>query len=184
VWEIFSSVLNGGSVQAFAAGDVAAGGMAAWLRRQHITIFSAVPTVFRQLVSTLTGAETFPSLRLVILGGDAVSRRDVDLLRAHFPADCILASTLAATEAGTFLRYFVDRATRIADNVVPAGHPPDGKEVSLLDDQGREVGVGEIREIVVRSLYRATGYWRRPELTRAKFLPDPRRWGCRALSHG
>ncbi len=173
VWEIFSSVLNGGSVHAFAGADASTGGVAAWLRRHDITIFSAVPTVFRQLVDTLTGAETFPGLRLVILGGDAVAKRDVDALRAHFPAECILASTLAATEAGTFLRYFVDRATRIADNVVPAGHPPDGKEVSLQDDEGREVGVGQVGEIVVRSRYMATGYWRRPELTRAKFLPDP-----------
>jgi hypothetical protein len=43
----------------------------------------------------------------------------------------------------------------------------------LLDAQGREVGVDQIGEIAVRSRYIAPGYWRRPELTRSKFLPDP-----------
>ncbi len=43
----------------------------------------------------------------------------------------------------------------------------------LLDDAGHEVGPGQIGEIAVRSRYLPLGYWRRPDLTRSKFLPDP-----------
>ena len=38
----------------------------------------------------------------------------------------------------------------------------------LEDDDG-----GEIGEIAVRSDYLASGYWRRPELTKARFTPAP-----------
>src|SRR5207249_4371061 len=43
----------------------------------------------------------------------------------------------------------------------------------LLDDAGEEVEPGDTGEIAVRSRYLAPGYWRKPELTRAVFLPDP-----------
>jgi acyl carrier protein len=43
-----------------------------------------------------------------------------------------------------------------------------------LDETGREVGADQIGEIAVRSKYLALGYWRRPDLTQAAFIPDPR----------
>jgi acyl carrier protein len=43
-----------------------------------------------------------------------------------------------------------------------------------LDETGREVGADQVGEIAVRSRYLALGYWRRPDLTEAAFIPDPR----------
>ena len=173
VWEIFSSMLNGASLYPFDMREEGIANMASWLRRQDITIYSSVPTLFRQVVSTLTGAERFPRVRMVNLGGEAISKGDVELYKAHFSPHCIMVTTLAATETGTFRRYFVDQDTEIAGSFVPAGYPVDDKDVLLLDDQGQEVGVNQIGEIVVRGRYMAPGYWRRPELTHSKFLPDP-----------
>jgi amino acid adenylation domain-containing protein len=173
VWEIFSSMLNGGSLHVF---DMRADGianMASWLMQEDITIYSSVPTLFRQVFSTLTGAERFPRLRMVNLGGEAISKKDVELYKAHFSPDCIMVTTLAATETGTFRRYFVDQDTEFSGAFVPAGYPVDDKDVLLLDDQGQEVGGNQSGEIVVKGRYMAVGYWRRPELTQSKFLPAP-----------
>jgi hypothetical protein len=43
----------------------------------------------------------------------------------------------------------------------------------LLDENGHEVGPDEVGEIAVKSRYLSNGYWRKPELTHAKFSPDP-----------
>ena len=56
---------------------------------------------------------------------------------------------------------------------MPIGRPVAGKDVLLLNEAGEAVGGGEVGEMVVRSRYLPTGYWRRPELTKARFLPDP-----------
>ena len=53
------------------------------------------------------------------------------------------------------------------------GYAVEGKEIQLLDDSGKEVGFNRIGEIVVRSRYLSSGYWKNPDLTRAKFRPDP-----------
>jgi len=43
----------------------------------------------------------------------------------------------------------------------------------LLDEDGREVAPGDVAEIAVKSPYLSPGYWRRPDLTKAAFVPDP-----------
>ena len=174
VWEIFGSLLNGGSIHTFDVKKEGVGELATWLVREDITIYSSVPTLFRHVASSLTGDERFPRLRLVNLGGEAVSQRDVELYRRHFSDDCVLVTTLAATETGTFRRYFVDKSTRIAGSHVPAGFPVEDKEVLLQDEQGNPVEANQVGEIVVRGRYLSPGYWRRPELTRAAFTPDPK----------
>jgi hypothetical protein len=52
---------------------------------------------------------------------------------------------------------------------VPVGYSVEDTDVLLLDDDGKDVGFGEVGEIVVKSRYIAPGYWRDPELTRAAF---------------
>ncbi len=54
------------------------------------------------------------------------------------------------------------------------GYPLAGSDILILDDDGNELISGESGEIAIRSPYLALGYWRQPELTRAKFLADPK----------
>ena len=143
------------------------------LMQEDITVYHSVATTFRHFVSTLTGDEAFPKLRLITLNGELVYKRDVELYKKHFSPDCIFVNSLATTETGPVAQYFVDQHTQITDSIVPVGYPVVDKEIVLLDEAGREVGVNEVGEIAVRSQYLFLGYWRRPELTRAVFLPDP-----------
>jgi acyl carrier protein len=63
--------------------------------------------------------------------------------------------------------------TLIDGDAIPVGYAQKDKELLLLDRQGNQVVVDEIGEIVVKSSYLSPGYWRRPDLTEAKFKPDP-----------
>jgi amino acid adenylation domain-containing protein len=140
---------------------------------QSITYYSSVPTTFRSFMSELELDEKFPSVRVIRLGGEALARREVQAFKTHFSQDCILIHRLSCGEAGNICQYFVDHATEVATPIVPAGFPIGDKEVFLFDENRRRVTVGEIGEIVVRSRYLSSEYWRKPDLTTAKFLPDP-----------
>jgi acyl-CoA synthetase (AMP-forming)/AMP-acid ligase II len=53
------------------------------------------------------------------------------------------------------------------DKLHTVGHPIPGHEILLVDGEGREVGVGEVGEIVGFSGATMSGYANRPEATRA-----------------
>ncbi|MHC4713127.1 MAG: phosphopantetheine-binding protein [Planctomycetota bacterium] len=67
-------------------------------------------------------------------------------------------------------RFLVDGKTILKSHVVPVGYVVPHKEILLLDENGKPVTPGEAGEIAVKSRFLAAGYWRRPELTREKFL--------------
>jgi amino acid adenylation domain-containing protein len=174
VTNTFSALLNGAALFPF---DIKAEGLAhlaAWLMQEEVTIYQSVPTVFRHFLDTLTGEEAFPRLRLIDLFGEAVSVRDIERYKKHFSQHCLLQHRMAATEMSVIRLYFFDKDTPITDNVVPVGYAVEDTEVLLLDEAGAEVGANRPGEIAIKSRYLAPGYWRQPELTQAKFLPDPK----------
>jgi non-ribosomal peptide synthetase component F len=105
--------------------------------------------------------------------GESVDKDDVELYKKHFPSNCLLVNTYAAVEVGTIRMLVIDKETRIAGQKVPVGYEIPDKEVILLDDKGQEVGFNQVGEIAVKSRYLSLGFWRRPDLTQGKFLPDP-----------
>jgi acyl carrier protein len=97
----------------------------------------------------------------------------VKYFQRHFSPNCVLMNVIGLTETFTIRRYFVTQEWRPGDTKVPLGYGVPDKEVFLLDEAGQEVSANQIGEIAVRSKHLALGYWRRPDLTRAAFIPDP-----------
>jgi amino acid adenylation domain-containing protein len=170
---IYNALLNGVSLYPL---DVKAEGLNALrnlLTDEKITVFHSVATLFRHFADIFSDADQFPDLRLVILGGEAMSRKDVELYKKQFPDNCLLCTGLGSTEAGTIRVFMLDKQTEIETSLVPPGYAVDDMEVLLLDEEGKEVEHGCVGEIVIRSPYLVLGYWHRPDLTEAAFLPDP-----------
>jgi len=165
--------LNGSLLLPFHVKKEGAGKLAEWLSRERISLCVIAPPLFRTLCETLTGNNNFPDMRIMRSGSAAVYKRDVELFRSRFASHCVFVNSLSASETGMLTRYVVDAQTEIHGNEIPIGYPVQDKEVWLLDDQGQEVGIGELGEIVVRSKYLSPGYWNDPGLTAAKFKPDP-----------
>lgn len=170
---LFRALLTGAALVSL---DVRAAGIEAlpgWLRRERITLYHSVPTLFRHLVAVLGAEGSFPDLRVVNLTGEALLAQDVAAFRRHFGESCVLVHGLGTTEAGTFRELRIDRGTRIMGRVVPVGFAVEGTDVLLLARDGNLAAPGGIGEIAVRGEHLAAGYWKRPELTAARFLPDP-----------
>jgi amino acid adenylation domain-containing protein len=170
---IFGALLNGATLCLFDLKEQGIEPLADWLAEQQITLYHSVPTVFRQLAATLRPGQSFPTLRLINLGGEAATPADVELYRKHFCGGSKLLLTYAATETNVICRYWIDERTPLPGGGIPAGYPGEGIEVMILDESRQPVSQGECGEIVLRSQYLADGYWARPEETAAKFTADP-----------
>jgi amino acid adenylation domain-containing protein len=171
--DVFNALLNGASLHVYSVKDRGTLGLAEWLRSSGITIYCSVATVFRQFVASLRPDEGFPAIRFVKLGGEATNRRDVDLFRAHFAADCRLHCGLGSTETGVVRHFVIDGHTPLPDAAIPLGYPVNGVEVRLLGEDGVPVASGEVGEIVVRSRFISRGYWHRADLTASVMGVDP-----------
>ena len=170
---LFGALLNGASVHRFDPKRENLQELIAWLMAQEITIYHSTATLFRNFAPMLSGNEQFTKLRIVQLAAESVIPRDVELFKRFFPSSCIFTNRLGTTETGTYLRFQVDTNANLVGQSVPVGYPVDGMHVFLLNDAGKEVGCNEAGEIAVKSRYLSPGYWRKPNLTKANFVPDP-----------
>lgn len=171
---IFRALLNGATVFPFDLKQQGLANLVDWLNTEKITLYNSVPTIFRQLVSHLSEQNNFPHLRILLLGGEIVTKRDVDLFKKYFSPNCTLINNVGCTEFSCYRQYFVDQHTQISGNILPVGYPVAGVEVLLLDNTGQEVDYNCIGEIAIDSRYLALGYWGQPDLTAAKFLLSPK----------
>ncbi|MGH8719753.1 MAG: non-ribosomal peptide synthetase, partial [Burkholderiales bacterium] len=171
--DIFGALLSGAGLFHFAVADNGLADLARWLREEEITLLHWVPTAFRQLAGVFDDLEQFPSLRLVVLGSEALSVRDIALYKKHFSPDCVLVNRFGTTETGNICWHFIDKNSEHTSGAVPVGRAIEDTEVLVLDETGEDAAVGQVGEIAVRSAYLSPGYWRQPESTQSAFAPDP-----------
>jgi amino acid adenylation domain-containing protein len=171
VMDIFGALLNGATLHLQDVRAQSPQGILAGLKKCAVTVFHATPTVYRHLVGALEADELLSSVRAVVLGGERMTPADVELYRRHFAKGCLLVNGLGPTESTVSLQYILRHDTPISGHSMPVGYPVDETEVLLLDEEGHKTEISG--EIAIRSRYLALGYWKQPELTRERFLPDP-----------
>lgn len=167
VSSLFGALLNGASVVPFDLQGDGLSSLSDAIRRARVTVFHAVPSIFRALSDPST---RFPDVRLIRLEGDRVTARDVQHFQANFQERCTLVNGLGATECGLVRQFFVDMQTS-ADlgEIIPIGYPVPDTTVTIVDADGRRVPASSPGEIVVESRFLATGYWRNPAMTAQRF---------------
>ena len=170
---LFEALLNGATVIPFDVKGEGSEPLRLWLNRQDVTLCAFTASLFRSLTDSLVDSVNCPSLRLIILGSEAVTADDVALYKRFFHSQSTLVISFATSETATIRNYFVSPTGSDDSEPVPVGYPIEGKSIALLDDTGNPVEPGDAGEIAVKSPYLAVGYWRQPDLTQAKFLPDP-----------
>ena len=169
---LYSALLNGATLYPIDIRTEGITSLAEWLIGNEITIYRSVPTVFRHFVNTLDSKEKFPHIRLIILGGEPVYKKDVELYRDHFSEKCILLNRLGSGEVLTYCMNFIDKKTKIKGTHIPVGYVVSDKAVVLLDDEHNGNDKGQLKEIAVKSEFIFSGYWKRPDLDRDVLFQD------------
>ncbi|HTJ24760.1 MAG TPA: AMP-binding protein [Candidatus Limnocylindria bacterium] len=139
------------------------------IARERVTVAGIVPTIARMLLARIeSGDRRCETLRTIVATGEAFPVELKERLFAALPG-VALYSFLAMTEAGGIGTLRPQEQIAHAGSV---GRPSLGVEVRLVDDDGAEVGAGEVGEITVRSgepgrFLTMRGYYNRPEETAA-----------------
>jgi amino acid adenylation domain-containing protein len=182
--DMLLALLNGACLFPLEVKDAGLANLGKWLIDEEISVYTSVATVFRHSLRSLAENDKLPSVRLVHIGGEPVTKTDVDLYRKHFSDECQFVNRYSISETQAISYYFINKQTEIIGERVPVGYPLGDNEVLILDESGNRLGANQTGQIAVRSWCLASGYWRRPELTSTKFLPDPTGGGTRMYLTG
>ena len=176
VVDIFSALLNGATLYPFDIKVDGVVGLSRWLVEHQITIYHSTPTLYRHFLAQLPAkvgqaVAQFPTIRAVVLGGEECLPQDVALYKQAFAPECLFVNLYGSTESTVSLQHVLSHQTDMTLRFIPIGYPISDTEILLLDESGTETEI--YGEIAIRSRHLGLGYWGKPELTQAVFLPDP-----------
>ena len=144
-----------------------------WLDQQQIHVLQCVPSIVRTILNENPAPHLFPALRYVGTTGEAILPADVRRWRARFGDRIGLINLYGPTETTITKFVYTIQAGDEQLPAIPIGQPMPGAEAILIDEEGKVVAPGQIGEILLRTPYRALGYYNQPALTRAVFIPNP-----------
>jgi amino acid adenylation domain-containing protein/non-ribosomal peptide synthase protein (TIGR01720 family) len=117
------------------------------------------PTIFNSVKSLLFGGEVvYPGTAAGVLEDGGPER----LLNVYGPAEC-----------STFSSWYLVKEVAKDALSVPVGKPVANTQLYVLDRNMNLEPVGIMGKVYIGGEGLARGYWRRPELTAERFIPDP-----------
>ena len=148
----------------------AASDVFALIERERVTHIELVPALLiRYLNDPALKEYDLSSLRVVNTGGQKL-QPEAKLRTEELIPTCKVQEVFGMAE-GLLCYVRLDDSTELRFET--AGRPiSEGDEIRLVDDEGNEVPMGEIGELLVRGPYTLRGYFRAPEHNARTFTPD------------
>ncbi|HMK91069.1 MAG TPA: amino acid adenylation domain-containing protein, partial [Methylocystis sp.] len=112
-------------------------------------------------------------LRLICVGGEKATSEGTAAWRAVAPAGSRWLNTYGPTETTVTATAFEAESLRDYGSAPPIGRPISNTRAYLLDRAMRPVPIGAMGELYLGGAGVARGYLDRPDLTAARFVPDP-----------
>ena len=137
------------------------------LKKYRFTYFSGVNTLFNALLNTPGFDQLdFSGLKISLGGGMAVQRAVAERWKQVTGNVLTQAWGLTETSPAACINPLVGEEYNGS-----IGLPISSTEVSMRDDEGRELGINDVGEICVRGPQVMRGYWNRPDETAKVMFP-------------
>ncbi|HEY1904170.1 MAG TPA: non-ribosomal peptide synthetase [Terracidiphilus sp.] len=134
----------------------------------HITHLQMTPSLAHILMLDARAFPVLASLKLILLGGEAVPASLINRLRQFFNGEIL--NMYGPTETTIWSTTY---PVKLAGTNVPIGRPVANTQIYLLDGECKPVPLGETGEIFIGGNGVARGYRNRPDLTAERFLSIP-----------
>jgi natural product biosynthesis luciferase-like monooxygenase protein/amino acid adenylation domain-containing protein/FkbM family methyltransferase len=155
--------------------------IAAQIKRHGVTHMQCTPSMARMLVHDSAALDAMRSLSKLFLGGEALPTPLAQQLRAELPAK--IHNMYGPTETTI---WSSTHAIEETGNGVPIGKPIANTALYILDAYLQPVPIGAPGDLYIAGEGVVRGYLNRPDLTAARFIPNPfsREAGARMYDTG
>lgn len=111
-------------------------------------------------------------LKKVILGGEALLAKNLNIWKQSMPK-VQYVNLYGPTEVTVDCTYYLVDRDFVDNEEIPIGKACENKEIILLNEDLKEVAIGEVGEICVRGIGLAKGYYNDFEKTKNAFIQNP-----------
>jgi amino acid adenylation domain-containing protein len=137
---------------------------------ERVTGFPGVPTMFAMLAEMKAlSSYDFTSVRYVTNTAAALSTKQISFLRRTF-GNAKIYSMYGLTECKRCTYLPADDIDRKPTSV---GIAIPNTELWIVDENDRQLGPGQVGQLVIRGATVMRGYWEKPEATAKKLRPGP-----------
>jgi long-chain acyl-CoA synthetase len=138
------------------------------IQRDRVNVFEGVPTMYSAILNVPDHASYDTSTLTVCASGGAAL--PVELMRGFEAAfGCKILEGYGLSETSPVASFNHPDRERKAGSI---GTPIAGVEMKVVGEDGAELSVGEVGEILIRGHNVMKGYWRNPEATAAAIDVD------------
>lgn len=170
-FEIWGALLSGSTLIGVPKTvAVSPGDLAKAIQDDGITVVFITTALFNHVARELPSA--FTGVRTLLTGGEAADPAAMRrILEESRPGR--LLHVYGPTESTTFATWHHVASVESDDTTIPIGRPIANTRAYVLDAAGQLAPLGVPGELYLGGDGIACGYWRRPDLTAERFLPDP-----------
>lgn len=134
-------------------------------QNERVTILPAVPYIFNTLAETPSDTQVdLSALKLCFSAGNFLPKDIFDKFLTRFGIP--VRQLYGCTEAGSISINLDETLENTYDSV---GTPMKNAEIKIISDEGEELPVGQIGEVVIKSQALTSGYYNMPELNQQAF---------------
>ena len=173
VSQVLGALLHGGCLHPYDLRKGAGESFANWIAQERVTHLHLIPSVFRHLVGALERHASFPEVERVRLGGETVRWSDLRLFKSRFPNARLLNGYSCSEACGNVCCQDLTDCEPADNQPPPAGPPVSGREIVIVDGEGRSLPAGTRGRIVIRSSHLADGYWQGGPSSGSSFRQGP-----------
>lgn len=145
--------------------------MSSLIERFGITIWYSVPLALIQMLDHgILHKRDSSTLRYILYGGEPFAPKHITALMDRIPS-AKFSNVYGPAEVNQCTYYDIPRFPNQA-GAVPLGHVWAETKVLITNEEGKEVEINEVGELLVNSPTRMLGYWNAEQLTASKIFED------------